>query len=66
MWWERRSCAYWGRRYQKAMSKGAKRYIVVKVVRLTKEEARRLKELAVRWKCSEAEAVRIALSQDLD
>lgn len=43
------------------MSKGPKRYTVVKIVRLTGEQAEDLKKLARLLKCSQSEAIRAAI-----
>lgn len=40
------------------MSKGPRRFPVVKIVRMSKEDARVLRHYADVWKCSESEAMR--------
>lgn len=40
------------------MSKGAKKLVVIKMVRLTTEDARVLRGYADVWKCTESEALR--------
>lgn len=40
------------------MSKGPRQYVVKKVIRMTVAQAKLLRAIALRWQCSESEAVR--------